>query len=221
LGGDGTFTLAIRSRTYGVFRRTFDLDDPAEFDVRFSEPASVTVSVEGLVGSKLDGKVFLHVQPAGESDNQRMAGRTGIGAGEQYFPLVPSGEVEILIGVNNGIEAGAPYSLFWVVGRHAATLKPGENTVSVRVPELHPLRVVRAEGKQSYIESTKKSRVLLRPVGEYYRTYLQYIAVSARGSVTIPRLAAGTYQISGYIGSEKRSWKRVITIPRDRSVTIP
>jgi len=208
---DGTWVLRVSSRALGTIRRTFDPDDPSEFVVEFPEPANVEVEVEGA--SRLSGLLYVHVQPAGETDDQRGFSQSNINAEEiaQVGP-VPSGEVEILLGVQQS-------RLFWYVARKTVVLAPGENTASIAVPQLYDVKIVSATAAAP--DTGPDHRVLLRPAGKDGEIYLAYHRVPKGGSETLKRLAAGQYKLTGYIYEQKKRWERTFTVPGTSDVQIP
>ena len=207
----GQWTLSVGSRELGAIRRVFDPDDPTEFLIEFPAPAHVRVAVDGA--AKLPGMLFVHVQPAGEPDAQRGFSASNIDAsGIAKLGPVPSGDVEILLGVQQG-------TLFWPVTRKTVRLQAGDNTASITAPVLYDVKVVSAAPPKP--ETSPTHRVLLRPVGKDGEVYLAYHRIPKGDSATLTRLAAGRYTITGYLREEKKSWKRTFTVPGTSEVNIP
>ncbi|MHC4953012.1 MAG: carboxypeptidase-like regulatory domain-containing protein [Planctomycetota bacterium] len=220
LGGEGTHTLSINAKGYGRIRRVLDLEDVSDFVVKLAPPAEVEVSIDGYPGSAHMGQLRLHIQPAGEEDEQRRGGSNVIdGRGIQTFPIVQSGDAVIIVGVEGEDRHGTGGS-FWAVARQAVTLKPGLNRVRVPIPALYPLKIV-SENPPAGPEASKKTRVRVSPVGSRRDIYIMHVTLDRGGRMVIPRLAAGRYTVSGYERAEKKTWTREVSLPGQGSVRIP
>ena len=76
---------------------------------------------------------------------------------------------------------------------------------------MRPLRA--GEGLSISIE------MLLSPVGERKDLYIRYETVGEDGIALVPRLGAGSYEISG--NTDGKSWTVPVTLPGAAEVNVP
>jgi hypothetical protein len=207
LGQGGAHTLRIVTPDYGAIQQVFRPKIDRELVIRLTRPASVHVTLQGYARSRHVGQIFVAVKRRQEADRQ-FAVRRGLDAdGRMTLAPVQSGASEILVGVR--VQPRAKHSLFWTVARVAVALKPGENNLTIPMPQLHAVTV----------RGTPQTRFRVSPVGKRRDVYIEYVTTDRQGVVIVPRLAAGRYELSGFTNGV--TWKAPVAIPAPAGIRIP
>ena len=203
----GVWFVTARSQTLGSKTVEYDATNTKSLEVRFEEPAKLTVSVAGYRGSDMVGKVRLQVQPTQKGKKNRGYSYYGRNSskldaeGVQTFgPLAP-GDYDIVVQVKGERNRWASGDVV------STTLKPGDNTATVELPKLYSLTVV-VDGEQEKASFRLSSRT---PGYHYYSNTKK----PQGGQVVFPNLVPGDYTLQCW-GTTSGQMK--VSIPAQLSV---
>jgi len=185
----------------------YDATNTRSLEIRFEEPATLTVTVAGYRGSGMEGKVRLEVRPAQKGTKNRLGGYYGGSAsrldaeGTQKFGPLSPGEYDIHVQVQGERNRWAGADIV------TTTLKPGENVATVDPPKLYSLTVI-VDGEQE----KASFRLSSSTQGMYYHSDTKK---PQGGQVAFENLVAGEYVLQSW-GSTNGTMK--ISIPAQSTV---
>ncbi len=194
------------SGEFGLKRAYYDPDRDRTVNIRFGEPARLTLHLRGLAGSACEGLLgaALVAPGLGEEDIWQLGpGDRGFDR-EGTIPLGPveSGSCRLVLYVwmhNHDYE----------IARHDVDLRPGTQELTIPLPTLHPLAVrapnlragtslVLERGGGSWMSVTRRVReegtatFALLPAGRY--TLRQEDVYGAAMEVTVPHAGAVAFE---------------------------
>jgi hypothetical protein len=194
---DGTWWVAVSSSRYGTVRADYRKGAQREITIRFEEPGSLTVTLEGYRGHSHEGRLAVAVIPAADAAQGRWSRPSSTGVapeGTQTFDRLQPGEYQVLLQTTGGESSST-------VARAAVTLHGGRNEATVKVPALHALTVTGSEGW-----------VWVRPKTDPQTG--SHARAGADGRAVLDGLPAGEYEIRS--GSKSAT----VTIPGTTEVKL-
>jgi hypothetical protein len=182
--------ITAKSQKYGEKEVEYKRGEVSELKIQFREPAKLTVTITGYVGSEFEGKLRLRLEPrkVSKSDSQRYHG---------YYRDENEKKIDSLGNITLGpVEMGAFDLVMYVkkkrweskpVRRIPVDLTAGKNELSVSIPALYSLTVVVDKaGPGTSIQLSRAGDS--RGFGEHKET-------DKEGKATFVNLAAGDYSI--------------------------
>ena len=137
----GSYWIEIDSQIHGKLRQSYKKGGATELTFRFEAPASLVVQVEGAAGTRYEGRVRVSAYQETKEPNRFRGGRGGTladAAGKATIGDIQPGRYKITATIGER-------HMGMVVAEMSATLRKGENTVTLDLPALH---VVTFEGVQ-------------------------------------------------------------------------
>lgn len=140
---DAFFFVEVESPFYGRKTVQYRAAEKEEIQVQFDDPASLDVTMDGYIGSGLEGMLSLSVkQLRGKRSSRkgrpkyRPGGHFVNSLGRVKFDILKPGEAEVVVSVKT--KSGSQH----VARGHPVVLKVGENHLEIPVPALHSLTVL-------------------------------------------------------------------------------
>jgi hypothetical protein len=204
---DGTFVVSLARREKGAAntllvsapgqgQRTLEIPEtgPVAMDIQFEEPATGEIRLANYLGTYLDGRVEVRLEPA--EDSGFRGSRLQVG---------PKGEAT-LAGAQPGpcVVVVSTGSRRTEILRAPVVLRAGRNELTVTLPETHRLEVRGGAGSVS-----------LRRADGTGRTAFLHATVDAEGIAVVDGLVPGEYEVRS--GARKPATVRV---PGTATVTL-
>ena len=197
-------SLHIRSNNYGELTVPFDPKAEEHPEVRFTEPARLTIVVAGFAGSPHTRFLQVRMRPAGTTAPLRRPSREGIDeSGVLALPAAQPGAMEIVLGVESG-------RMFCPIAHQTVTVEPGETRTEFTIPRLYELALIRTRDDVE--------RVGVRLVEESPLASFRHAPFEGEKTV-VERLLAGSYELTGY--SDGKEFKKTVRVPDQSSVRVP
>jgi len=171
-------SLRCTSQRFGTVEGPVSYGSSAVQEYRFVEPAELVVDLLGYVGSELQGRVRLRVAGAEEGVGQDDVWGTTDPLGRVTFPPLAPGARRLRASIGSRWNGSA-------VLERDLTLRSGENSLAIELPELHSLAV------RFPPEHRGRSASLRDPAGNW----VAHEQVGEDGLVEFPDLAAGSYRL--------------------------
>jgi hypothetical protein len=198
----GKHILTVTCRDYGTIQREYDPVRGDPLVICFEEPAALHITLEGYAGSGHEGMLRLRLQGQ-ETRSIPIVGPDRIDAeGHRSFEPLQPGDDVLVLGV-------ADHRLFRPIAEVPVQLEPGDNRVTVPVPELYTLRIHGPPGERLGISSEIAKRV---------GTWGPAPVVGKDGVAVLERIPAGRYEIHGNRDGEK--WMIPVVVPAQTEVRV-
>ncbi len=208
----GEWGLRIIQRGVGTKHVTYDPTSPEALRVKFSEPATLAVTLSGLGRSPLTGAASLFLVGGLSETRLSYGGATATRAGNTFtFTNVQAGTHWVALAHRDPKIASVGLRTT-VVDMRRVEVREGANALTWSVPSLHELRVDPPAG------ATWMTFRLVRldAAGNWLKQ--QAGATTERGAAVFKYLPAGRYELRGRIGDKE---KRVpVQIPGDKVIRL-
>jgi len=177
---EGTWWIDATTPKYGTKRGEYRRGAQDALTIRFDEPGRVDVRLEGYRGHSHEGRLRLTLQPATEGSARAIVrGRSGEDRiaedGTQAFLQVQPGDYVLSIQVT--LDRMAP-----TVARVPVVVKGGRNDVAMKVPLLHAVTILGADGQ-----------VYARGKGD--GSFTMFARADGEGRAVLDGLPEGEYEI--------------------------
>ena len=181
-GEKGTCRISVEHAKLGRQLLSYAAGEAPTFDVRFEEPATLEVVVEGLEGDRYVGRLGVQLVAATDSKSAHMMRPTSTpvdGEGRAVVTGVQPGTFRMSLTLARGPWGGMP------IAEEEVRVRPGMQRVRVEVPTLY---VVEIEGvtAQAHLRST---------TGEPMFRSMVVVQPGAEGRAIVDGLVAGEYHL--------------------------
>jgi Carboxypeptidase regulatory-like domain/PDZ domain len=198
----GKHFVSARSRSHGVQEVEYVPGKDHEITIRFEDPAKLTVTIAGYVGSGYENLVTVSLAWPRKDRGHRGAGSNGAIDAEGKVTVGPvvAGPCEIHLSVSMGENRSA------TIAKLPITLVAGANEKTIALPRLYTLTIL-AEGKHA------KQRLGLRAKDGDLRLWGQR---PKNGKLVFRGIPAGTY----FIESQGRMGGAIMTVTVSGQTTV-
>lgn len=197
--GKGIFRITVQSDAFGAASCETKATATPEAVVRFSEPGSVEVAIEGYHGSRWQGRLQAALESLPGTPgwvNLAAQHATLHSEGRAVFPAVQPGDYELKLALRSG------RSSWWPVAWIPISVTGGATVTATRMPTLHTLRISGARWRVN-LSRTDDPRWRANtdlPWGE--------------GVILLDGLPAGEYKVDGDRGQSK-----TVTLPGTEEIS--
>jgi hypothetical protein len=191
----GTFGVEVTANKYGKKSFNYKQGKQREFELRFREPAKLSVTVQGFAGAEHADKVTLGLRTR-TSEQQRVSAardQAPDGDGRAVLGPVESGDYELVLYIRIGRHQSVP------AVRKTISLPAGESETSLAMPGLHELVVTGKKGDQFHLSGDRDAGVFFH----------QSLRCGDDGRALFGPLPAGSYSL------------RMNRKPGEMAVTVP
>jgi hypothetical protein len=204
-GGPGIHRLAVTHRRLGTKWITYDPAAHPDVQVRFAQPGSLTVRLEGLQGRPLDGHIALRLYDRLDPDSISSSSvRADVRGHVGRFPRLQPGAYRLVL---VPLQAGLT-----MMDAKTISVGAGANALTWAVPAVHTLRVEPPEGARGLYLGLRR----LHPDGDWMQ---QYASARRPGAPVVFRfLPPGRYEVVGSLGG--RRLRIPVSIPGDGVVRL-
>ena len=185
----GLFRVTAQSGSFGAAACEARPAAAPEAVLRFTEPGSLAVAIEGYRGSRWQGRL----QATLASPQGAVVPVLSLSAqyptlhseGRAVFPAVQPGEYELCLSLRSG------RSTWWPIGRIPVAVGAGDTATETRLPALHAVR----------ISGVRWRVTLTRPDDPQWRANTDL--PGGEGVILLDGLPAGEYKVDGDRGQSK------------------
>jgi len=194
------YTLSVRSAAYGKIEAPLRLDTGDELKLEFEEPAYVVVQIERYAGSPHAGYLRASLSAATRTPNPDTHGI-------QVFQPMQPGEHSLILKTTD--------SPMVVLSTRTVTVRPGQNRISIEIPQLVSVRIAREKPATDLREHT----IELRRADPDAPMFRRHVELKGDRTIAVSRLLPGTYTITGSTGG--KPWTRTVAVPSRTTLRVP
>jgi hypothetical protein len=178
---DATYFVTAISETYGAKQASYKLGERNEVEIRFGEPATAEVTLQGYDDTRLAGALEVEAYPGGVRAWHHHSAEYEVDSdGRVALGPIEAGPCEVVVRVKTD-----KWRTVELV-RETLRLSPGRNAVTLALPPLYGLTVLADPGTE--LELVRLER---------HEDEVASGTAGADGRIAFRRLRAGRYEVRG------------------------